>query len=141
MLAQLWHHETSLVWRRCHASPNRSARPDLLLGDYAIMTANIIENIIKNGALASCGFVLANGGQHDGEGRSPSNFGFDVEFSPVSVEDMLDNRQTKAGAALFPTSRSVDAIKPFRQARQVLPRYPRTIVPDGDFDTVAAGEG
>src|SRR5680860_496355 len=86
--------------------------------------------------LACCsapfGMARARLVQHHRGGRALAWLAADGEFAPVAVQDVLDDCQAKARAALLPARRHVDAVEALGQPRQVLRRNARPIVDDGD---------
>ena len=90
------------------------------------------------------------------ENVEPSTeLGGDHELAAVAVEDVLDDREAEAGAALLPACRHVDAVEALGEPRQVLrgdagpvvdhvdpeaagPAERRRLPPHADLDLAAA---
>src|SRR5437868_6058695 len=74
-----------------------------------------------------CSVLLAGRGLGLGKTGRKSGAVFqgalDQKSAAMAVEDMLDQRQTEAGAALCTAIADVDAVKPLGQPRQVLGGY------------------
>src|SRR6476661_3832922 len=60
--------------------------------------------------------------QDDRERRALADPRGDIELAAVAVEDVLDDGEPQAGAALFPARRHADPVEALRETRQVLRR-------------------
>src|SRR5579872_5867183 len=63
--------------------------------------------------------TLAGGAEPHRKGRALAERAGDVEPTAMAVDDVLDDRQTEAGAAQFARARRIDAVEPLGQPRQV----------------------
>src|SRR6516162_4245712 len=63
-----------------------------------------------------------------GEHRAGPQAAFDGESAQVTIEDMLDERETQSGAALGAALSDIDAIESLGQTRQMFGRNPRPVV-------------
>src|SRR2546423_13177725 len=67
--------------------------------------------------------------------RAVADPGGDVELAAMAVEDVLDDGEPKAGAALLPARRHADAVEPLGEAGQMLGGGGRAPLPHGGGET------
>src|SRR5580704_17209216 len=72
------------------------------------------------------------GGQVNCESGTGSEGTVDRQPSAVAVEDMFDQREAEAGAALSAALRDIDAVKPLGQPRQMLGRDAGDVIAHAD---------
>lgn len=75
----------------------------------------------------------------DGEGGSFSQLTFDEDGTAHALDHMLYDRKTQTGSAYFSGTGLIDAIKPLKDARQVLGGNPDTRI--GNDDAHPPGDG
>src|SRR5262245_37144691 len=79
-------------------------------------------------------FLAGPGGKANGEARALAELGGDDELGTVPVENVLDDGESKAGAAARTALLNADPIEPFRQPGKVLRRNARPKIQDAEFD-------
>src|SRR5436305_4629733 len=62
------------------------------------------------------------------DARANADFALDLERAPMPLDDVLDDREAKAGSARAPASRRIDAVESFGQSRQVFAGDSRPVV-------------
>lgn len=68
------------------------------------------------------------------EPRTTTELAFDRQMALMPTDDMLDDRQAEPRATDFPRACLVDAIKSFRETRQMLWCDSLTLVDDGNLN-------
>src|SRR3546814_20076397 len=64
----------------------------------------------------------------DGEGCAFVGAAFDLEHAAVAIDDVLDDRESQAGAAEAARPPAVDAVEPLGEARDMLALDPLALV-------------
>src|SRR3546814_5547316 len=74
------------------------------------------------GSLGRCqgGGLLYRRWKVDGEGCAFVGAAFDLEHAAVAIDDVLDDRESQAGAAEAARPPAVDAVEPLGEARDML---------------------
>src|SRR5579872_546146 len=92
------------------------------------MTPKAIEKSGSLGWRQDC-----DGGQMDGECGAGAEHTFDRQTAPMTIENVLDQREPEPGAALRAAFRDVDAVKSLRQSRDVFGSDAGAVISHGNL--------